>query len=351
MFTILFDMKGFELNKCAGVFKTMHYLAKELLTLQDKDFKVEIGINFKTCHRIKENILNLPQFSLGEDTDIFLKAGDVYFLPFCVYDLEINDILRIINQGLCVIPFLHDIIPITHPELCVQKQNDFFAWCVMISMMNTGLICNSKFSAMQYLEKFHYHKPIGFIHLGVEENVDLEEMELPKGKNVLMVSTIEPRKKYGETLSVFERIWGKTKDINLIIVGNEGWDNAVVERIKNHNLKNVNLFHYQKLSENKLHFLYKHCDLFLFSSEVEGFGLGVVEAAKFGTPLLLRDIPVFREIAGEFATYFDNFENLDEIILNFDFKPSTGIKINSWNNVANDLTKLIWKIRLNFLKH
>ena len=64
---------------------------------------------------------------------------------------------------------------------------------------------------MQYLEKFHFHKPVGFINLGVHENVNLEDMELPKRKNVLMVSTIEPRKKYGETLSAFVRIGKKQK--------------------------------------------------------------------------------------------------------------------------------------------
>ncbi|MDN7521161.1 glycosyltransferase, partial [Burkholderia sp. AU45251] len=40
------------------------------------------------------------------------------------------------------------------------------------------------------------------------------------------------------------------------------------------------------------------------ASEAEGFGLPLVEAAQFGTPLFVRDLPVFREIAGDNATYF-----------------------------------------------
>lgn len=41
------------------------------------------------------------------------------------------------------------------------------------------------------------------------------------------------------------------------------------------------------------------------ASKDEGFGLPVVEAMAVGTPVVLSDIPIFREIAGEPAGYFD----------------------------------------------
>jgi glycosyltransferase involved in cell wall biosynthesis len=41
------------------------------------------------------------------------------------------------------------------------------------------------------------------------------------------------------------------------------------------------------------------------ASKDEGFGLPVVEAMAVGTPSLLSDIPIFREIGGEPAGYFD----------------------------------------------
>ncbi|MCU1439756.1 MAG: glycosyltransferase family 1 protein [Rhodoglobus sp.] len=41
------------------------------------------------------------------------------------------------------------------------------------------------------------------------------------------------------------------------------------------------------------------------ASRDEGFGLPVVEAQALGTPVLLSDIPIFREIGGEPAGYFD----------------------------------------------
>jgi hypothetical protein len=40
------------------------------------------------------------------------------------------------------------------------------------------------------------------------------------------------------------------------------------------------------------------------ASAGEGFGLPLVEAARHQRPILARDIPVFREVAGAHATYF-----------------------------------------------
>ncbi len=41
------------------------------------------------------------------------------------------------------------------------------------------------------------------------------------------------------------------------------------------------------------------------ASRDEGFGLPVVEAMALGTPALISDIPIFREIGGDAAVYFD----------------------------------------------
>jgi glycosyltransferase involved in cell wall biosynthesis len=51
----------------------------------------------------------------------------------------------------------------------------------------------------------------------------------------------------------------------------------------------------------------RHATGVIFPSLAEGFGIPVVEGALFGKPIICSDIPVFREIANDLATYFDPY--------------------------------------------
>jgi glycosyltransferase involved in cell wall biosynthesis len=50
--------------------------------------------------------------------------------------------------------------------------------------------------------------------------------------------------------------------------------------------------------------IYEGVACLLVNSEGEGFGLPLIEAAKYGLPILARDIAVFREVGQSTATYF-----------------------------------------------
>lgn len=45
--------------------------------------------------------------------------------------------------------------------------------------------------------------------------------------------------------------------------------------------------------------------LLVSASLAEGFGLPLVEAMEYGVPIVVSDMPIFREVAGEAAEYFD----------------------------------------------
>jgi glycosyltransferase involved in cell wall biosynthesis len=53
---------------------------------------------------------------------------------------------------------------------------------------------------------------------------------------------------------------------------------------------------YSNLSINQKNKILKQSSLFCLPSEVEGFGIVILEAASCGLPLLLTDIPIFKEV-------------------------------------------------------
>lgn len=54
--------------------------------------------------------------------------------------------------------------------------------------------------------------------------------------------------------------------------------------------------------------LYANCDAFLFPSLMEGFGLPVVEAMRFGKPVFSSPLTSLPEVGGPDAFYFQSFE-------------------------------------------
>jgi glycosyltransferase involved in cell wall biosynthesis len=78
----------------------------------------------------------------------------------------------------------------------------------------------------------------------------------------------------------------------------------LTDYIRRHPEHGKRLFWLSSADDSRLASLYQAADGVLVASQAEGFGLPLVEAAKYDLPVLARDIPVFREVAGDHATYF-----------------------------------------------
>ena len=87
----------------------------------------------------------------------------------------------------------------------------------------------------------------------------------------------------------------------------------------------------------------------LAASWDEGFGLPLIEAAYHGVPILARDIPVFREVAGGHGSFF---EASTPTQLAFALRawadgafqpPSEGLPCLTWQQSAANLLRAIGK--------
>lgn len=78
----------------------------------------------------------------------------------------------------------------------------------------------------------------------------------------------------------------------------------VVRELQYHPELGRHLFWMDRISDEYLEKLYSKASCLIAASEGEGFGLPLIEAARHKIPLLIRDVPIFREIAGNHATYF-----------------------------------------------
>lgn len=97
-------------------------------------------------------------------------------------------------------------------------------------------------------------------------------------------------------------------DTHLYISGENDteYGEMIKQRIKEEKINNVTLT--GTITEEEKVWFYDNCEAFLFPSLFEGFGLPVIEAMQFGKPVFSSQKTSLKEIGGDFAYFWDNFE-------------------------------------------
>ena len=165
--------------------------------------------------------------------------------------------------------------------------------------------------------------------------------QMAERPSFLMVGTLEPRKGQTQTLAALEKLWEQGVEANLVIVGKQGWNmETLVDQLRNHPELGYRLFWLEGISDEYLEKVYAASTCLIAASEGEGFGLPLIEAAQHKLPIIARDIPVFREVAGEHAYYFDGLdpESLTQAIQDW-----LKLKSESREPSSEDMPWLTWE--------
>ncbi len=282
------------------------------------------------------------------------------------------------NIGVAVYSFVYDLLPVQLPQFFPPGTDSNHAkWLKAIALFD-GAVCISQAVADEFnrwletnCQRKERQYKIGWFHLGADIENSAPSRGVPKDADqilsqltarpcFLMVGTIEPRKGYLQVIDAFTRLWHKGIDISLVIVGKEGWldlpDNMrrnipeIINRLKTHPELNRRLFWIEGISDEFLKKIYAAGSCLIAASYGEGFGLPIIEAARHKLPIIARDIPVFREVAGEHAFYFssDNSQALAYVLNewlenrhNKSLPGSEGVSYMTWEQSVRSAIDLI----------
>jgi glycosyltransferase involved in cell wall biosynthesis len=271
--------------------------------------------------------LGLPQDSGLADESVETAWGDLFLgLDLC-YDL-IPEMAHWFEthkrRGMQIVFVIYDLLSLGRPhQFYPQIPPAVRLWLNTLANISDGLVCISRAVAdevQQWLDRTEAKRrqplQLGFFHLGANLRASLPSTGLSPDASMLlerlrsrasflMVGTLEPRKGHEQALQAMELLWAQGLEANLVIIGKEGWMvGELVERLKGHAQRDRHLFWLQGVSDEMLEELYRSSRALLAASQGEGFGLPLIEAAQYGLPIIARDLPVFREVAGEHAYYF-----------------------------------------------
>ncbi len=269
-------------------------------------------------------------FGCGDDSDELIDpvAGDQYLS----LDLNVASIssafprlefLR--RKGVKLNFVVYDILPIHHPEWWPAGLADGFAtWFDVVSRIADRLICISRSVRDDVAAELasgdispSLRPQLGWFHLGADIKNTAPTLSLSSDAEdffahiadqvtFLMVGTVEPRKGHRLVLEAFLRLWSEGRNLNLVVIGKKGWlVDDLVDRLSACSRTEPHFFWFNGASDEFLERAYRASSCLIAASEAEGFGLPLIEASFYGLPVLARDINVFREVAGEAASYFD----------------------------------------------
>lgn len=328
---ILFDYQIFELQEAGGISK---YHADLNTGIQKESINSHIGIIHSDNLHLKEaGIKTKNTFS---EEDIFLgkyKFRGKHFLiqaykrmgfnlnnshfinaEYCrklitnkSYDIlhatYYKDLYNDITISIPTVITIHDMIFESFPYFfnnisVIHKKKEW-------AKRANKIIAISEYTKSEILRHYNFIKEenIHVVYHGITSyNDSTPNTQHIKDNYILYVGERWGYKNFYTLLRALKILKNKRIEYKLYCVGRE-FTSSELSYIDFLNITDL-VVNLGRVSDVKLRELYKRAQMYVSTSMSEGFGLPLLECMKYSTPMILSDIPVYREIAGNAAIYF-----------------------------------------------
>jgi glycosyltransferase involved in cell wall biosynthesis len=122
---------------------------------------------------------------------------------------------------------------------------------------------------------------------------------------LLFVGTLEPRKNVVRLIQAFEQFASRYPELLLIIAGKPGWNFEDIFTAMKATAYRERIRHLGFVSEPEKKALLAACEILIYPSLYEGFGLPVLEAMAAGAPVITSNVSSLPEVAGDAAVLID----------------------------------------------
>ncbi|STY28929.1 Glycosyltransferase [Legionella wadsworthii] len=226
---------------------------------------------------------------------------------------------KLIHQlNIPMVSMVHDLIPIHYAEYSDKKKINRHIQFLNHSIHGSGIITNSQNTLddlSAYCLNLHKSRP-PMISAPLASGLPLHITPGPRlvqEPYFVIISTIEGRKNHLTLLHIWRRLIAQFSGHTpkLVIIGKRGWKCEQVLDLLDH-CKQLKPFIIEEssCSDQKLVTYLHHAQALLFPSFSEGYGLPLVEALSYATPVIASNIPVFYEIAGNIPEYIDPLDTI-----------------------------------------
>jgi glycosyltransferase involved in cell wall biosynthesis len=282
----------------------------------------DLPVGFRTVRRSPHGLAAMTEMGSLADVDVVLTQN---YTP--------------LRSGAVRATFIHDLMFEEHPEFFTRSERVYFAGMPWSARFADVVLTSTRAEAdriararPRLADKVH---PVG---LSLPESFAAAVAEDPAlglspGRFLLCVGRLNARKNVDRLIVALRDAELISDDVPLVVVGEP--DGLAIARIDPDDRR---VRFVGGVSDGALRWLYEQSRLFVFPSLDEGFGLPVVEAAVCGAPMVLSDIPAFRELAPG-ASFFDPYDPAAiaaavRAELSGPPSPSPAVHVPSWSDVV-----------------
>lgn len=317
-----------------GIQRVVRALLRQLCAMSFRNFTV-VPIFATRDHgycraRISESgVIEAEGSLIRSRQKVEAKPGDVFLgldLAANILPYTEGEIASWRRLGVAINVVIYDLLPLHQPDWFGRKTvRNFVRWIEVVNRQADRCICISN-TVAEALERELLRRgsralpDISSIPLGVDleatlpthglpEDIDDLRQWISRHRVILSVGTIEPRKGHRCVLEAMTCRWQSSPedDVALLVVGKPGWRTEDLQiALQRHPEHGKRLIWLDRASDQLLAELYASAGGLIAASLGEGYGLPLIEARAHGLPILARDIPIFREVGGDFCNFFSD---------------------------------------------
>ena len=218
----------------------------------------------------------------------------------------------LIRRGARAVCFIHDLIPITHPEHCRPGEGARHKARIRTAVTaGRGIIVQSEHTLAalrRFCAQVRLPLPPAVVAPLATPLRHTEAGSRPMAEPYFVVlGTIEARKNLALLLEVWRKLVraGGEAAPRLIMIGQRGWKgDPVADSMAGPELQG-SILERASCSDREVVNYLQHAQALLFPSFEEGYGLPLAEALTLGVPAIVSDLGIFREVAGDIPEYAD----------------------------------------------
>jgi glycosyltransferase involved in cell wall biosynthesis len=218
-----------------------------------------------------------------------------------------------------VVVTVHDVSFLEKPEYFSRFRRTQLAITVRETVRRAAaIIAPSSFSRDRIAAAYNLRaEQIDVVHNGVDPEFRPMSRELARAvvadrhgiraPYVLTVGDLQPRKNQTGLIRAFSALLQAAPHLphHLVLVGKENWHGAEVRACASKSGFSDRIHFTGFVGDSELRHLYAGCDLFMFPSFYEGFGLPILEAMACGRAVACSDASAMPEVADSAGLLFD----------------------------------------------